>query len=46
MQERHAELLLEQAHLTRQRGLGDVQLLGGPGEVALARDCQEVLQPA
>jgi hypothetical protein len=30
----------------RQGGLGDVQLLGGPREVALARDPEEVLERA
>jgi hypothetical protein len=39
-----AELLLEQAHLAAQRGLGDVQALGGAREVALAGHREEVAQ--
>ena len=46
MEQLDAELPLEQAHLTAQSRLGDVQHLGGPGEVALACDGEEVLQPA
>lgn len=31
------EMLLERLHLMADRGLGDVQLLGGPGEAEMAR---------
>jgi hypothetical protein len=46
VQELDAEVLLQQAHLPGQGGLGDVQSFGGSGEVALARDPEEVLEPA
>ena len=45
MQQLDAELLFEQPDLAAQRGLRDVEPLGGAGEVALPRDCNEVLQP-
>ena len=38
------ELALEPAHLLRERGLGDVELLGRAREVAMARDRREVLE--
>ncbi len=41
-----AQLALEPAHLGREGGLGDVELLGGPGEVAMARDRLEVSELA
>ena len=40
-----AELAFEQAHLTAQRRLGDMQPLSRAREVALACDRQEVAQP-
>ena len=43
VKQRHAELLLESADLVTQRGLGDVQPLGGPAEVKLLGDGDEVL---
>jgi hypothetical protein len=36
LEQRDAELLLEPAHLMRERGLGDVQLLGRTREVTVA----------
>jgi hypothetical protein len=43
-QQLDAELLLEQPDLAAERGLGDVQPLGGAGEVALACHGEEVAQ--
>ena len=40
------KLALEPAHLRRKGGLGDVELLGGPREVAMARDRLEVSELA
>ncbi len=39
----HAELLFETADLMTQRRLGDVQPLGGPAEVKLLSDGDEIL---
>ena len=41
---RAAEVLLERGDLAAQRGLGEVQLLGGPGEVAEAGHLDEAAQ--
>jgi hypothetical protein len=35
-EQRHAQVRLEEAHLVADRGLGDVQLVGGAGEAELA----------
>jgi hypothetical protein len=43
-QQLDAELLLEQAHLAAERGLGDVQAFRGAREVPLAGDGEEVAQ--
>ena len=44
VEEDHPELVLEQADLARQRGLGQVQPVGGPGEALLLGDRQGVGQ--
>jgi hypothetical protein len=46
VQQLHAELLLEQAHLPAERRLRHVQPLRRPGEVPLLRNREEVLQPS
>jgi hypothetical protein len=46
VQEPHAELLLQPAHLLGERGLRDPQLLGGAGERPVPRHGHEVLQLA
>jgi hypothetical protein len=38
LEQRDAQLAFEPAHLVRQRGLGEVQLLGGAREVPVAGD--------
>ena len=45
MQQFDPELLLEQSYLPAKGGLGDMELLGRPGEVALLGHRHEVLQP-
>ena len=42
----HAKLLLKSTDLVTQRRLGDVQPLGGPAEVKLLSDSDEVLHKA
>ena len=42
VEEDHPELVLEHADLARQRGLGQVQPLGGPGEALFLRHGQGV----
>ncbi len=42
LEELDAELVLEPAHLVRERRLGDVELLGGAGEVAMPGDGLDV----
>ena len=44
LEEPHAELRLEPAHLLRQRRLGQVELLGGRRERAVAKGGEEVLE--
>ena len=44
LEQRHAERLLERPDLRRQRRLADVQLLGGPGQVAQLRHGGESAQ--
>ena len=46
VQQLDAELLLEQPHLTAERGLGDMEPLGRAREVAFLRDRDEVVQPS
>ena len=43
LEQRYPELLFELADLVAERWLGDVQALGGPAEVELLRDRDEVL---
>ena len=44
VEEDHAELVLEQADLARERGLGQVEAGGGPGEALLLGHRQGVGQ--
>jgi hypothetical protein len=46
VQELDSELVLQSSHLMRERRLGDVKLVGGTGEVAVADDRFEVAQLA
>jgi hypothetical protein len=42
----HPEFILEFANLLRDRGLSDVQPLGGPAEMQLLGDCDEISEVA
>jgi hypothetical protein len=45
-EERDAEGILELANLLAQGGLGDVEALGGPGEIALLGDGDDIPEMA